>query len=98
MTDIFSSDQSISSSLSDSKEVDAELQQFLLIERERAKIQAQIHEFSDICWDKCMDKPGNKLDSRTETCLANCVDRFIDVSLLIANRFSQMVQKNSGNF
>lgn len=45
-----------------------------------------------------MDKPGNKLDSRTETCLANCVDRFIDVSLLIANRFSQMVQKNSGNF
>lgn len=96
MTDLFNSGDS--SGLSDSSAGDAELQQFLLIERERAKIQAQIHEFSDICWEKCMDKPGSKLDSRTETCLSNCVDRFIDVSLLIANRFSQLVQKNSSNY
>lgn len=54
----------------------------------------QIHEFNDICWDKCIDKPGVKLDSRTETCLTNCVDRFIDVSLLITNRFAQLLQKS----
>lgn len=55
----------------------------------------QIHEFSDLCWDKCIDKPGSKLDGRTETCLVNCVNRFIDVSLLITNRFTQMLQKGS---
>lgn len=55
----------------------------------------QIHEFNDICWEKCMDKPGSKLDSRTETCLNNCVDRFIDVSLLITNRFAQLLQKSA---
>lgn len=55
----------------------------------------QIHEFSDICWDKCMDKPGSKIDTRTEMCLNNCVDRFIDVSLLITNRFAHLLQKSA---
>lgn len=56
----------------------------------------QIHEFSDICWDRCVDKPSSKLDGKTETCLTNCVDRFIDVSLLITNRFAQLLQKSGG--
>lgn len=45
MTDLFSSGDSGSSSLiNESKDgVDSELQQFLLIERERAKIQAQVN-------------------------------------------------------
>nr|CAD7574440.1 unnamed protein product [Timema californicum] len=54
-----------------------------------------IHEFNDFCWEKCMEKPGSKLDSRTETCMNNCVDRFIDVSLLITNRFAQLLQKSA---
>nr|CAD7258519.1 unnamed protein product [Timema shepardi] len=55
----------------------------------------KIHEFNDFCWEKCMEKPGSKLDSRTETCMNNCVDRFIDVSLLITNRFAQLLQKSA---
>ncbi|XP_013112407.1 mitochondrial import inner membrane translocase subunit Tim8 [Stomoxys calcitrans] len=75
---------------------DSELQEFLMIEKQKAQVNAQIHEFNEICWDKCIGKPGSKLDSATETCLANCVDRFIDTSLLITQRFAQMLQKNSG--
>uniref|UniRef100_A0A0K8TQU0 Mitochondrial import inner membrane translocase subunit n=1 Tax=Tabanus bromius TaxID=304241 RepID=A0A0K8TQU0_TABBR len=78
------------------KEGDSELEEFLMIEKQKAQVSAQIHEFNDICWDKCVDKPGNKLDSKTETCLSNCVDRFIDTSLLITNRFAQLLQKSSG--
>ncbi|XP_078042763.1 translocase of inner membrane 8 [Augochlora pura] len=93
MSDSFGS----SSSYPDDKpKVDNELQEFLLAEKERAQFQAQIHEFNDFCWEKCVDKPGTKLDSRTETCLHNCVDRFIDVSLLITNRFAQILQKSAG--
>ncbi|XP_076748965.1 translocase of inner membrane 8 [Xylocopa sonorina] len=77
--------------------VDAELQEFFVAEKQKAQFQAQIREFNDICWEKCVDKPGVKLDSRTETCLSNCVDRFIDVSLLITNRFAQLLQKSVGN-
>ncbi|BES99815.1 unnamed protein product [Nesidiocoris tenuis] len=95
MSDLFSSS---SSDLPAGLDNEKELQEFLLVEREKAKLQAQIHEFADICWDKCVDKPSTKLDSRTETCMLNCVDRFIDVSLLITNRFAQMLQKSAGGY
>ncbi|CAB0035803.1 unnamed protein product [Trichogramma brassicae] len=72
----------------------SELEEFIMVEKQKAQFNAQIHEFSGLCWDKCIDKPGNKLDGRSETCLVNCVNRFIDVSLLITNRFTQMLQKN----
>ncbi|OWR42019.1 translocase of inner mitochondrial membrane 8 protein b [Danaus plexippus plexippus] len=75
---------------------DSELQDFLIAEKQKAQFNAQIHEFNDFCWDKCVDKPGAKLDSRTETCISNCVERFIDVSLLITNRFAQMLEKGGG--
>ncbi|XP_022902665.1 mitochondrial import inner membrane translocase subunit Tim8 [Onthophagus taurus] len=76
---------------------DKELQEFLMVEKQKAQFNAQIHEFNDFCWDKCVDKPSNKLDSKTETCLTNCVDRFIDVSLLITNRFAQLLQKSAAS-
>ncbi|XP_076656344.1 translocase of inner membrane 8 [Halictus rubicundus] len=94
MSDLFGSSSSFQN---EKPKVDNELQEFLLAEKERAQFQAQIHEFNDFCWEKCVDKPGSKLDSRTETCLHNCVDRFIDVSLLITNRFAQLLQKSAGS-
>ncbi|KAH8235804.1 hypothetical protein KR038_011573 [Drosophila bunnanda] len=75
---------------------DKELQEFLMIEKQKAQVNAQIHEFNEICWEKCIGKPSNKLDSATETCLSNCVDRFIDTSLLITQRFAQLLQKHGG--
>ncbi|KAG9281768.1 mitochondrial import inner membrane translocase subunit Tim8 B [Astyanax mexicanus] len=73
----------------------AELQRMLAVEQQKAQFQAQVHNFTDVCWDKCMDKPSSKLDSRTEACLVSCVERFIDTTLAITNRFSQMVQKGT---
>ncbi|KAJ8931859.1 hypothetical protein NQ314_015189 [Rhamnusium bicolor] len=45
---------------------DKELQDFLMVEKQKAQFNAQIHEFNDFCWEKCVEKPSNKLDSRTE--------------------------------
>ncbi|EFN82160.1 Mitochondrial import inner membrane translocase subunit Tim8, partial [Harpegnathos saltator] len=53
-----------------------------------------IHAFNDICWEKCVDKPGSKLGGRTETCISNCVNRFIDVSFFVTNRFTQLLQSS----
>uniref|UniRef100_A0A8D0E813 Mitochondrial import inner membrane translocase subunit n=1 Tax=Salvator merianae TaxID=96440 RepID=A0A8D0E813_SALMN len=71
----------------------AELQRMVAAEEQRARLTAQVHNFMEVCWEKCVDKPGSKLDSRTETCLANCVNRFIDTTLSITHRFAQIIQK-----
>lgn len=71
---------------------DAELQRILMREQQRAQFQAMVHKFNDICWDTCIDKPSSKLDGKTETCIVNCVNRFIDLNLSMAQRFAQMLQ------
>ncbi|KAK7085622.1 Mitochondrial import inner membrane translocase subunit Tim8 B [Halocaridina rubra] len=75
---------------------DSELKQFLMLEQQKAQMQTMIHKMNDICWETCMGTPGSKLDSRTETCISNCVDRFIDSTLFITNRFAQLLSKQGG--
>lgn len=31
------------------------------------------------CFDKCAGTSGDRLDSKEQSCLANCQDRFLDV-------------------
>ncbi|KAJ6217770.1 hypothetical protein RDWZM_008927 [Blomia tropicalis] len=74
--------------------VDKELKDFLMMEQKKAQFQSQINRLNDICWDKCVtDKPSTKLDSRTENCLRNCVDRFLDTSIAVAQRFATLISK-----
>ncbi|XP_076056451.1 translocase of inner membrane 8 [Oratosquilla oratoria] len=75
---------------------DAELQSFLALEQQKAQFQAMVHKMNDICWETCMGSPGSKLDSRTETCMSSCVERFIDSTLFITNRFAQLLTKGGG--
>jgi hypothetical protein len=56
-------------------------------------LQGVIHELNEKCWDTCMDKPSNKLDSRTESCIRNCVDRFLDTNIFVTER----LQKKAGD-
>uniref|UniRef100_T2MJ00 Mitochondrial import inner membrane translocase subunit n=1 Tax=Hydra vulgaris TaxID=6087 RepID=T2MJ00_HYDVU len=70
-------------------QMDAELQRFLAIEGQKAKFQQHVHNLTDICWDKCIEKSGSKLESKQQACLSNCVGRFIDVSNFVINRLSQ---------
>lgn len=79
-------------------QIDPRLREELMIEEQKAKFQLQVHQFTDTCWNKCIDKPANKLDSKTETCLVNCVERFIDTTLLITKRFSELIQRSGGGF
>ncbi|XP_034125159.1 mitochondrial import inner membrane translocase subunit Tim8-like [Drosophila guanche] len=76
--------------------VDQELQDFLDLEKQKAQVNAQLHEFNEICWEKCIGRPSTKLDHATEMCLSNCVDRFIDTSVLITKRFAEILNKRNG--
>ena len=75
--------------------VDSELQEFVSFEQQKAMLQSQVHKLTDTCWDKCLDKPRDKLDYKTETCISNCVERFMDTTIAIAGRFQQLLQRHS---
>ncbi|XP_078093799.1 mitochondrial import inner membrane translocase subunit Tim8 B [Mustelus asterias] len=70
-----------------------ELSRMIALEQQKAQFQLKVHTFTEVCWDKCVEKPASRLDSRTETCLVSCVERFVDTTLAVTNRFAQMVQK-----
>lgn len=41
----------------------------------------------DICWEKCVEKLGNKMDGKIEICIVNCVERFFDINIFIVKWF-----------
>ncbi|CAG8540444.1 6268_t:CDS:2 [Ambispora gerdemannii] len=43
-----------------------ELTKFLEGENAKARLQQSVHMFTDLCWDKCIGKIGNKLDRLEE--------------------------------
>ena len=63
-----------------------ELQQFMETENQKAVIQAAISKLTETCFDKCVAKPGNKLDSSEANCIANCAGRYLDSSVFVVNR------------
>ncbi|KAL7746350.1 Mitochondrial import inner membrane translocase subunit tim8 [Sorochytrium milnesiophthora] len=67
----------------------AELQKFLEAENTKARVHTQIHTFTDMCWDKCISKVNNRMSNGEETCLTNCVERFLDTSIYIVKRLEQ---------
>ncbi|KAJ0338801.1 hypothetical protein COL154_008729 [Colletotrichum chrysophilum] len=70
----------------------AELRQFLANEQQRSQIQSQTHALTEICWKKCASGSirGSKLERGEESCLANCVDRFLDVNFLTMKHLNNM--------
>ncbi|EDV24410.1 uncharacterized protein TRIADDRAFT_24994 [Trichoplax adhaerens] len=81
----------------DAEGLDPEIRRALEVEQAKARFQSQIHSFTDLCWDACIDKPSAKLDSKTENCLMNCVERYIDSNLMLANRFADKMKRMSSN-
>jgi len=62
----------------------AELRQFLSNEQQRHLLHQQTHTLTEMCWKKCITGTvrGAKLDKTEEGCMANCVERFLDLNLV----------------
>jgi import inner membrane translocase subunit TIM8 len=70
----------------------AEIRQFLENQQQRSSIQSQTHQLTQVCWNKCV--PGavknGKLDGTEEACLANCVNRMMDINFLTLKHLNSM--------
>ncbi|EEB07439.1 TIM22 inner membrane protein import complex subunit Tim8 [Schizosaccharomyces japonicus yFS275] len=60
-----------------------EIAKFIETEQQKAKLQQAIHNFTSICWPKCITKVNDKLGKDEEQCLANCVERYLDCNFQI---------------
>lgn len=70
--------------------VDCEMEQFILVEKEKVRFQSFVCFLIDECWEKCVEKVGLKFDFKIEICFVNCVERFLDILNFVVNCFSQM--------
>jgi len=69
---------------------DPHMQRFLEAETQKQRFQQLVHSLTGDCWDTCVvGAPAAKIDRRTETCIVNCVERFIDTSNYIVNRLEK---------
>ncbi|CAL1696137.1 unnamed protein product [Somion occarium] len=75
-----------------------ELATFMDNERARARVNQSIHTLTSMCWDKCVTgTPSTSFSRSEESCLANCVDRFLDTSLFLVKRIEQSRQEMTGS-
>ncbi|PAV22773.1 mitochondrial import inner membrane translocase subunit tim8 [Pyrrhoderma noxium] len=59
-----------------------ELAAFIEKEQAGARVQSAVHNFTSLCWDKCITgTPSTRFGRGEETCLVNCVERFLDTSV-----------------
>ena len=73
--------------------LDPELAKFVEQMEQSARMEKIKHKLTNDCWDVCVTNPNvSKFDSKTEACLNNCVDRFIDSQTHIVQTFSNKLQ------
>jgi len=68
---------------------DAHLASFIEQENQKQRFQSVVHSLTEQCWELCAPSISSRLDGKSETCLANCVERFIDSSNYIINKLGQ---------
>ncbi|CAB3233539.1 unnamed protein product [Arctia plantaginis] len=81
--------------MTEQEKVDPQLETFILSETQKQRFQVLVHGLTDTCWDTCMGHPTNRLGSKTEVCIMNCVERFIDATTFITKRLMNTTKYRS---
>ncbi|KIW51548.1 hypothetical protein PV05_10258 [Exophiala xenobiotica] len=69
-----------------------QLQMFIQTETQKSNIQKTVHELTETCFKKCIagSISSGKLASKEETCMSNCVNRFMDSNLAMLKHLEQL--------
>ncbi|KAI9704680.1 MAG: Mitochondrial import inner membrane translocase subunit tim8 [Bogoriella megaspora] len=69
-----------------------EMEQFIMNETQKARIQSSIHSLTDLCFKKCITSriSAGALDRSEEACTQNCVDRYMDANFAILKKLESM--------
>lgn len=47
------------------------------------------------CFEKCITKPGTKLDGSDQSCLVKCMDRYMDAWNMVSKTYHSRVQRET---
>lgn len=81
---------------------DPALQRFIESETQKQKFNQHVHDLTAHCWDTCVGTPGQKFDNKTNNCITQCVERFLDTSNYVIGKLekegdSLMAQQRSSS-
>ena len=78
---------------------DPQLQRYIEEIEQNQRIKQITDKLTDQCWTLCVKSPNvAKFDHGTESCLVNCVNRFIDSNQIIMTAFAQKGQQQMSSF
>ncbi|CAI2167495.1 13124_t:CDS:2 [Funneliformis geosporum] len=60
-----------------------------------ANAQELINKINEKCFSKCITKPGSKLDNSEQTCVAKCMDRYMEAWNIVSRAYISRVQRES---
>lgn len=79
-------------------ENDPEIARFIAEVEQTQRLKKITEKITHDCWDMCVTNPNvSRFDSKTESCIVNCVERFIDSNKFIINSFSSRNTSNVGS-
>jgi import inner membrane translocase subunit TIM8 len=77
-------------------ENDPELASFVNQIEQSQRLKQVTNKLTNECWDLCVTNPNvSKFDSKTESCLVNCIERFLDVNAYMVNQLSSKLTEPS---
>lgn len=75
-----------------SNQSQAALQEALVAEQQRLEVQRMVMKMADLCFDRCVNKPGQSLSKSESTCISNCAERYLDSKMYVTNRILKQHQ------
>ena len=70
--------------------VDPAMANFLEEEKRKAMFNEVVSKLADVCFDKCVAKPGASLDRYESACLSQCALRYLETGQVIMGRIQRM--------
>ncbi|KAI0662668.1 Tim10/DDP family zinc finger-domain-containing protein [Cubamyces menziesii] len=74
-----------------------ELEQFIETQQAQSRVQTQVHMLTSMCWDKCVGSISSGFSGKEQSCLANCVDRFLDTSVFLVKKVEDQRAASMGH-
>jgi import inner membrane translocase subunit TIM13 len=62
-----------------------------------ANAQELLSKLNEKCFEKCIGKPGSKLDSSEQNCLAKCMDRYMEAWNLVSKAYFSRMSREANH-